>query len=127
MGARGASDHAGASSHAASGGEFESLGGGAEALREGLAEVRKTYIRNLELCPARVNLTFNKENKDTLIDRYQSNPAWATSHTGGSKAVLDIIDKLMNATGSISSAPIRMRGYKVKQGALIKTPRPSTT
>jgi hypothetical protein len=45
------------------------MGGLGFALGEGLAEVQKIYIRNLELLPTKVNLTFNKADKDTLLAR----------------------------------------------------------
>ena len=50
------------------------LGDLGASLGMGLQETQKIYIRNLELLPTRLNLTFVKaeHNKDTLLGRYQS-------------------------------------------------------
>jgi len=97
-------------------------------LEMGLVEAQKIYIRNLELLPTRVNLTFVKADKDTLLGRYHSHTstsaaAAATAGSGGggfarvggaAAALSTFVEILVGATGSISNAPLKLQGYKVK-------------
>lgn len=98
-------------------------------LEVGLEEAQKIYIRNLELLPTRVNLTFVKADKDTLLGRYHSHTsssAAAAATAGGSgggggfarvggaaAALSTFVEILVGATGSISNAPLKLQGYKV--------------
>jgi hypothetical protein len=134
------------------GGGGRGLGDLGASLGMGLQETQKIYIRNLELLPTRLNLTFVKaeHNKDTLLGRYQSKesgseplgPQQAADERGlgggvggGAAAVAGggggsggdhghspalfaaliapILEILVGATGSISKAPLQLKGYQV--------------
>ena len=125
--------------------ETAAAGGESRLLGMGLEEIRKIYIRNLELLPTQINLTFTKEDikkRDTLLQRYQNRhqDAYRGSNSSGggsggsssgggvSSLLLSLLEILVGATGSISSAPINLRGYQVHhaygtQRNIIKTIR----